>query len=206
MVFNVMNDMRYYERRASAERRRRIVRNVMADWLIILSPIVPHICEEMWYRLHGAESQNFISLQTLPVINAAFIDDRVEREEDYLVSLIDDIKEILKVARITPAKIYVYTAEDWKWELFRAISDLPDKDKIKEAMRLRKDKSTVEFVKRMMKSNVSYVELSEAEVLEREKAYLENEFGCELGINEEYDPKGKKRFAIPLKPAIYVAG
>jgi leucyl-tRNA synthetase len=206
MVFNVMNDIRYYERRASAERRRRIVRNVMADWLIILSPIVPHICEEMWCRLHGAESHNFISLQTLPVIKAAFIDDRVEREEDYLVSLMDDIKEILRVARIKPAKIYVYTAEEWKWELLRAITDLPDKDKIREAMRLRKDKSTVEFVKRMMKSNVNYFALGEGEVLEREKAYLENEFGCELGINEEYDPKGKKRFAIPLKPAIYVLG
>jgi leucyl-tRNA synthetase len=208
MVFNLMNDIRYYEHRGSQERRRRIVRNVIEDWLIMLSPIVPHICEEMWHKLdgHGTESHSFISLQTLPEIKEKFIDDRVEREEEYLVSLVEDIKEIMKIARIKPGKIYVYTAdaEKWKWEIFKMIKDLPDKDKIKEAMRLRKDKSTADFVKQLMKSNLGYFELKEKEILEREKEYLMKEFGCELVVNEEYDPKGKKKFAIPLKPAIYV--
>jgi len=143
-------------------------------------------------------------VQTLPKIKAEFIDDRVEHEEEYLVALIGDVNEILKIARIVPGKIYVYTAENWKWEIFRAIKDLQDKDKIKEAMKLRKDKSTVDFVKQMIKNNLGYFELGEADVLEREKEYLTTEFGCEILINDEYDPKGKKRFAIPLKPAIFV--
>jgi leucyl-tRNA synthetase len=186
MVFNLMNDVRYYEKRASTERRRRIVRNVMEDWLIILSPMVPHICEEIWHKLHGhggAEPHSFVSLQTLPAIKEEFIDDRVEREEEYLVSLIGDINEILKIARIRAGKIYVYTAEKWKWEIFRVIKDVPDKDKIKEAMKLRKDKSTVDFVKQLMKSNPDYFELIEEVVLEREKEYLTKEFGCEIGLN-----------------------
>jgi len=204
MVFNLMNDIRYYERRESEERRRRIVRNVMEDWLIILSPIVPHICEEIWHKLHNT----FISLQTLPGVKEALIDERVEKEEEYLLALIDDINEILKIAEIVPSKIYVYTAERWKWEIFKALEleDLPDKDKIKEAMKLRKDKNTVDFVKQLMRSNPVYFELGEEEILNREKEYLMREFGCEVGINEEYDPKGKKKFAIPLKPAIYVEG
>jgi leucyl-tRNA synthetase len=124
----------------------------------------------------------------------------------------------MKIARRTPTKIYVYTAEAWKWEIFRAIKDLPERGKIKEAMKLRKDKSTVDFVERVIK-NLSlkkkalpkkdytlYFELNEREILEREKAYLTKEFGCEIGINEEHDPKGKRKFAIPLKPAIYVEG
>jgi leucyl-tRNA synthetase len=74
----------------------------------------------------------------------------------------------------------------------------------------------VDFVKQVMK-NLSlkkkalpkkeytlYFELDEAEVLAREREYLTDAFGCEILINDEYDPKGKKRFAIPLKPAIYV--
>ncbi len=202
MIFNAMNDIRYYEQRQDKDRRKRIVRSVIEEWLIVLSPIVPHVCEEIWHKLH----ESFISVQTLPELNEAFIDDRVEREEEYLVSLIDDIKEILKVARLEPTKIYVYTAEDWKWGLFRAIKDLPDKDKIREAMKLRKDKSTVEFVKQVMKSKLDYFELGEPEVIEREKKYLAKEFGCEIGLNEEHDPKGKKRFAVPLKPAIFVDG
>ena len=206
LVFNLLNDIRYYERRESTEKRIRIIRNVIEDWLLILSPIVPHICEEMWHKLHDS----FISLQSLPKIQEAFIDDRVEREEEYLVSLIADIKEILKIARIVPTKIYVYTADEdmerWKWEIFKAIKDLPDKNKIKEAINLRKDKSTVDFVKRVTKSNLDYFELCEEEILEREKQYLMHEFGCEIGINEEHDPKGKSKLAIPLKPAIYVEG
>ncbi|MFZ2070199.1 MAG: leucine--tRNA ligase [Halobacteriota archaeon] len=217
MLFNAMNDIRYYEQRQDRDRRKRIVRNVMEDWLIVLSPIVPHICEEIWHKLLP-EAQSFVSLQTLPELKDVFIDDRVEREEEYLVVLIEDIKEIIKVARLKPAKIYVYTAEDWKWEIFRAIKDVPDKDIIRVAMQLRKDKSTVEFVKQMMK-NLSfkkkalpkkdytlYFELNESAILEREKQYLMREFGCEIVINDDYDPKGKKKFAIPLKPAIYVEG
>lgn len=116
------------------------------------------------------------------------------------------LHEIIKIARRKPTKICVYTAEAWKWEVFRALKDLPERDKIKEAMKLRKDKSTVDFVKRVTKSNLDYFELNEREILEREKAYLTKEFGCEIGINEEHDPKGKRKFAIPLKPAIYVEG
>jgi leucyl-tRNA synthetase len=73
-------------------------------------------------------------------------------------------------------------------------------------MKHRKDKSTVDFVKQLMKSNLSYFELKEEEILEREKQYLMREFGCQMVVNEEYDPKGKKKFAIPLKPAIYMEG
>ncbi|MHC1623010.1 MAG: leucine--tRNA ligase [Candidatus Methanospirareceae archaeon] len=205
-VFNLMNDVRYYEKRESVERRRRIVRNILDDWLILLSPLVPHICEELWHKRHDT----FISLQTLPAIKEEFIDEQVEREEDYVVSLVADIQEILKIARITPGKIYLYTAdaelENWKWALFKALKDVPDKDKIKEAMQIRKDKSTVDFVKQLLKSNLDYFELNETEILAREKGFLTKEFGCEIGLNEDYDPKGKRKFALPLKPAIYVEG
>ncbi|HUV03033.1 MAG TPA: leucine--tRNA ligase [Desulfobacteria bacterium] len=204
VVFNMMNDIKYYEKRESVERRRRIVRNVLDAWLIILSPLVPHICEELWHKRYDT----FISLQTLPAIKTELIDEHVEREEDYLVSLVDDIREILKIARITPTKIYLYTAdsgtEQWKWELFKALKDVPDREKIKEAMQIRKDKSTVNFVKLLLKSNLEYSEVREADTLERAKGYLQKEFGCAISINEDYDPKGKKKFAIPLKPAIYV--
>ena len=206
MVFNLMNDLRYYEKRASVERRQQIVRNVLDDWLIMLSPLVPHICEELWHKRHDS----FVSLEILPRIKTELVNDQVEREEDYLRALVEDIQEILKVARIEPRKIYLYSAdaasEQWKWELFRALKDVPEKEKIREAMQIRKDKSTLNFVKQLLKRNIEYAELDESAILARERAYLSREFGCEIGINEEYDPAGKRTFAIPLKPAIYVAG
>lgn len=206
VIFNLMNDVRYYEKRAGVERRKRIVRNVLDDWLIILTPLVPHICEELWHKRYDT----FISLQTLPKVKEELIDDQVEKEEEYMLSLVEDIHEILKVARIKPGKVYLYTAdsetEQWKWALFKALKDVPEREKIKEAMKIRKDKSTVDFVKQLMKSNQEYFDLNEADILKREIEYLTKEFGCEIGINEESDPKGKKKFALPLKPAIYVEG
>ncbi|MHC1635828.1 MAG: leucine--tRNA ligase, partial [Candidatus Methanospirareceae archaeon] len=82
MIFNMMNDIRYYEKRTEGDlgRRRRIVRNIMEDWLKILSPIVPHICEEIWHKLHDS----FISLERLPEVKEEFIDEGVEFEEEYL--------------------------------------------------------------------------------------------------------------------------
>ena len=215
MFFEMMNDIRYYEQRASVARRRRIVRNVMDAWLIILSPITPHICEEIWHKLHENKAKTFISLERLPAIKEELIDERVEREEEYLTSLVNDIKEILHVARLKPGKIYVYTAEKWKWDVLRAIKDVEDRDKIREAMKFRKDKTTAEFVKRAMKiltlrkasskeGASSYFELDEEAVLEREREYLMHVFGCEVEINGDYDPENKRRLAIPLKPAIYV--
>jgi leucyl-tRNA synthetase len=206
MVFNLMNDLRYYEKRASIERRQRIVRNVLDDWLIMLSPLVPHICEELWHKRHDS----FVSLEILPRIKTELVNAQMEREEDYLRALVADIQEILKVARIEPRKIYLYSAdaasEQWKWELFKALKDVPEKEKIREAMQIRKDKSTLNFVKQLLKSNIEYAELDESAILAREQAYLSREFGCEIGVNEEHDPTGKRTFAIPLKPAIYVAG
>ncbi len=202
MFFEMVNDVRYYEQRTNVARRRRIVRNVMDAWLIVLSPIIPHICEEIWHRL-GHEG--FISRAKLPEVRTELMDEREEREEEYLVSLVEDIKEILRVARIEhPERIYVYTAEPWKYEILRAIKDVPAKDKIRAAIQVRKDKTTVEFVKRVMKSNIEYSELDEDAILARERSYLERVFGCEVVINGEYDPGNKRQVAVPLKPAIYV--
>ncbi len=202
MFFEMVNDVRYYEQRTDVARRRRMVRNLMDAWLVVLSPIIPHICEEIWHRL-GHE--RFISLAKLPEVRTEFMDVRVEREEEYLISLVDDINEILHVARIErPKRIYVYTAEPWKYEILRAIKDVPARDKIKAAMQVRKDETTVEFVKRVMKSNIEYFELSEGAIMAREREYLERVFGCELVIDSEYDPGDKRRAALPLKPAIYV--
>ncbi len=207
MFFEAMNDIRYYEQRANVERRKRIVRNILDAWLLIISPIVPHICEELWHEL-GHEG--FISVARLPEdeLRGELIDARVEREEEYLVHLVADIKEILRVARIKPGRIYIYTAEPWKYEVLRAIRDVPDKDKIREAMKLRRDRTTAEFVKRVLKlkkgEEYQYHELNEEAVLAREREYLMQEFGCEVAINEDYDPGDKRKFAIPLKPALYV--
>ncbi|AGB04905.1 leucyl-tRNA synthetase [Aciduliprofundum sp. MAR08-339] len=201
MLIHFVNDIKYYERREGPERRRRMVRRILGDWLLILSPVIPHICEELWHRL-GHES--YISLETLPPIREDYIDDVVEAEEEYIRSILADIKEIVEVARIKPSKIYIYTAERWKWEIFNALKDSTPREAMKIAMRIRKGKETADFVKRLLKEHLEYREIDEIRVLKESSEYLQKETGAEIIINAEYDPKKKRRFSLPLKPAIYI--
>jgi len=71
-------------------------------------------------------------------------------------------------------------------------------------MKIRKDKSTVDFVKRLLKEKMRFVEIDENDTLRRQKILLEKLIDAEIRINSEYDPKNKRRFALPLKPAIYI--
>ncbi len=201
MLFHFMNDVKEYENFAGTERRKSIIRNIMDEWLLILSPVIPHICEEYWHRIGH---NTYISLENLPKIKEEYINEEIEAEKDYLDSVISDIEEIIKVAKIQPHKIYIYTAELWKWDIFRAIKDVSPKEAIKEAMKIRKDKSTVDFVKRLLKEKIRFVEIDENALLEREKQKIESILGAPIVINPDYDPKSKRKYALPLKPAIYI--
>ncbi len=201
MLFHFVNDIKKYEKRVGSERRKSVIRKVLEDWLLILSPVMPHICEEYWHRLGH---KDYISLQTLPNVKEEYINDTVEAEIGYVERVINDIKEIVEVAKIDVKKIYLYTADKWKWDVLRAINDVPPKDAIREAMKVRKGKETATLVKQLLKNKIKYVEIDEESVLERDKGYIEKAFNAEVVINSSYDPKNKRRFAIPMKPAIYV--
>ena len=201
MLFHFFNDLKEYEKFNGEERRRKIVRMFMEDWLLILSPVIPHIAEEFWHRL-GHE--NYISTEKFREIKEEMIDERLEKEMEYIKSVMADIEEIIKVAQIEPKKIYIYTAEPWKWGVFKVVNNVPRKHAIKEAMKVRKDKMVVDFVKKLLKESLEFIEMDEPAVLEREKWKIEKEFGAKVYINSQYDPKNKRRVALPLKPALYI--
>jgi len=201
MLFHFINDIKEYEKFSTSERRRKLIRVIMEDWLLILSPVIPHICEEYWHRI-GHDT--YISLEMLPEINEELINDTIEAERDYINTIIADIEEIKKVTKIEPKNIYIYTAESWKWEIFKAIKDVSPKDAIREAMKIRKDKSTVDFVKRLLREKMRYIEIDETHTLKRVEDSLQKMLNAKIHINSEYDPKGKRKYALPLKPAIYM--
>ena len=204
MIFHLSNDIRYYEKHVGEERRRKMVRKIMEDLLKILTPVIPHTAEELWHRMG---KNTYISLEKLSPPKKGYIDETLENEMEYVDSLIEDIREILSVAKIEPKKIYIYTAEPWKWEIYERIKDISPKNAIKEAMKIEVpvDKGEVaKFVKRILKEKRKFAKIDERKVLDREKEYIAREIGAEIEIDSDYDPKNKKTSAMPLKPAIYV--
>lgn len=233
MIFNMMNDIRYYEKRESRrldlglglEKRRRIVRNICEDWLKILSPIVPHICEELWHKLHP-DPDSFISLQKLPEIREEFINEELELEEEYLASIVEDINEIIKVTGLRPSKIVIYEASEWKRNAFSIICEcLEKKEGFKEIMPAlmknteikKKGKEVSGLAKRGIErvnekglKETMWINENEQKILKEGKEFLEKKFSCTFEIyNEDYvdekkDPQNRRKMTIPTRPSIFL--
>ncbi|WP_017980935.1 leucine--tRNA ligase [Methanocaldococcus villosus] len=197
------DDIKWYKKRGGDNRE------VLLEYLDVvvrlMAPFTPHICEEIW-EMMGREG--FVSLTKLPEVKEELINDEIELGEEYIKQLIEDIKEIINVAKIKPRRIYIYTADDWKYEVLRIIKENEGKT-VKEIMpiimkdeRFRKlGKEVAKLVNQLIKMKAEVID--EVKVLNEAKEFLEKEFNTEIIINGE-DKANKKRFAIPFKPAIYV--
>ncbi|MEM3811884.1 MAG: class I tRNA ligase family protein, partial [Thermoplasmata archaeon] len=199
IFFNFMIDIKYYEKRKGKESRRKIIRNIMEDWLISLSPVIPHICEEYWHKL-GYE--NFISLQLFPETNEKLINKNIEYEVEYVESVLSDIMHILELLKNRSNTVYIYTLNEAR----QHILDLALKEDRKILMSSLKNKEDILFANKLYSGNIlkSYRKIDEPELLKESSKYIENEIGLKLVINGDYDPKNKKNYALPNKPSIYI--
>ena len=154
-----------------------------------------------------------------------------EKDEigEYLLSgVTNDITEILKVTKIKPKKIHIYTAPRWKVDIFRKVIKQVEENKfnigatIKEAMSDPKMKTIAKEVsqyvgklqgeiKKLSETDKQryLIDFNEKEYLKQAKEYLENMFSCNIDVyssddKDIFDPQNKKRFAILLRPAIYI--
>ena len=83
----------------------------------MLSPFAPHIAEEMWEKLGNS---GMVSKSTWPKEEEQ-ADDTAIQSESLLSLVINDISNITKVTKITPKKIIIYTADNWKSKAYQKI-------------------------------------------------------------------------------------
>jgi len=187
------------------------------SWLKLLSPFIPHICEELWSKL----GEGFASSQRWPEVREELINPELETLEEYLDSVLEDIGEIRRVLKKKPALICLYVAAKWKLEVFRVASRNPDFKHLLEFASERgvPQKTAAEFVKGLLNlikltdpeklRRLASVQTSELEYLKRNLIYLERKTGATVRIFQEddaerYDPAGRASKAMPFKPAIHL--
>ncbi len=195
LFFNVLTDIKKYKKMGDYKPA---VRGIMEDWLIALSPIMPHTCEEYWSRI----KDGFVSLQSWP--KPVEIDKTVVAKANLVESLIEDVKNIVKVSKQSYSKLFVYTAQDWMYDV---LDKLASGKKLSEFIGEYEDKKAVaSFVKKAMKDRLvsKFAKFDEGQAIQEMKDYIEKETGLELHVNEEYDPMNKKKVAVPGKPGIYL--
>jgi leucyl-tRNA synthetase len=230
ILFSFESDLQWYLKRIQAKQRTDtsgILHKILSVRVAMLCPFAPHITEEMWERL-GNSGLASRSLWPQPDIQ---IDQKSIQTEDLLMSVVDDIKNILKITKLAnPQKIVLYTADSWKRKAYQKIVQnvvsgqtnigaiIKELIADKETENIKKDP---DFVKKVVsavlaeptelrKLKAEMEPIDEAQIIKMELSSLvRKEFGVELQTFSEsdssrYDPKNKAKTARPYKPALLI--
>ncbi len=230
ILFAFEGDLQWYLKRAKAKGRDDydgILHQIHSTRVAMLSPFAPHISEEMWEKLGNSE---MVSKSSWPAVDTGVIDAKAIQAEDLLKSIIDDIANILKVTKITPKKITIYTADSFKSKAYHSILEKVMNEQTNMGVIMKElianpetsdIKKNPDFVQKTIKdilSEPTEIRKTKLEVREfDEKQFVSDElisiakqdFGVDVAVFAEdddniYDPKGKARHARPFKPAILI--
>ena len=230
ILFAFEANLAWYLKRVKAKGRddyEGVLHQINSIRVKMLSPFAPHIAEEMWERLRNS---GLVSQSSWPEVATSIIDAESIQSEDLLKGIMDDIANILKVTKIKPKKIVIYTADAFKSNAYHSIlgkvmSGETNMGAIMKDLIADPETSDIkknpDFVQKTIKDILSEpVEIRKTKLEVKdfdEKQLISNElislaktdFGVEIDVFSEkdsniYDPKGKARHARPFKPAILI--
>jgi len=228
ILYSFEGDLAWYLKRTQAKERddiSSVLHEVNSIRVAMLSPFAPHIAEEMWQKLGKNE---MVSSSRWPEFSS--IDSTAILAEDLLKSTIEDISNILKVTRITPQKITLYTADSFKSRVYQVVlnkvmsgqtnmgivmKDLISNPETSEVKKMpdfvqKTIKDILSEPTEIRKTKLESKEFDEREFLSKEIVdFGRKEFGVEIQLfseNDEniHDPKNKAKHSRPFKPAILV--
>ena len=223
IFYEIPQDINWYLKRDGGNLK--VIERTVNAWLQLMTPITPHMTEELWNINHSS----LISTSIGPD-NSSFTKSINHLAGEKLISnLVDDIQEILKVASITPKRIFIYTAPVWKHnvlnkaimlskqsnsvnmgQLMKTIMSDPSlKDNAKLVSKYAG--KLIAEIKKFNEKDMQYylTEVNEMSYLNDAKSFFESIFSCNIAIfsgddHHIEDPNQKARFAEPRRPAIYV--
>jgi len=222
IFFECQKNIQWYLKRGGSNKK--LLDWFTQTWIKLMTPVTPHLAEELWHR----KEKSFVSTEAYPKFDGKEISEKDEIGEYLLSGVTEDISEILKVTKIKPKKIIIYTSASWKQDIYKKAIKLSDDGKLnvgvlmKEIMADPKMKTIAKQVSQftgklpgeLMKLNENdkkryQIEIKETDYLKKSKDYLKKVFSCDIEIYNAddkniYDPANKTRFAIPLRPAIYI--
>jgi leucyl-tRNA synthetase len=218
--FEMYNDMKWYLRRGGCNSE--TIRNALMVWISAMAPITPHVSEELW-SICGFKGM--VSEYEYP--EAAREDACAEFGETLIRDVISDISQIIKVTKMQPKRVIVYTTQSWKVKVMSMALDLVTSGKLdipsltkmcmsdplirehgKAASELAK-KLAVDMSRTSNDGRYALMQLNETEHLSSAAEFISSEIGTKVEVISAddpriYDPQGKSKAAIPGRPAIYL--
>lgn len=230
VLYSLEQDLQWYMKRAIAKGRDNIgstLRNLLELQIRLLAPFAPFTAEEAWERLCNKQSL----IETgWPTIQEEKIDYVAEESEFFISSLLTDLQNIIKVTKIAPTKITIYTSSGWKFKVYQMIlaNVLNGKTNFGEIMKqlivnpeTAKAKIDPKIVQKMIEDILStpldarhrrlkLVGFDEISAIQDAASMLSSEINkAQIVVYseedpEKQDPKSKAKSAKPFKPAIYI--
>lgn len=230
ILYSLEQDLQWYMKRAAAKGRGNVT-GTLGEFLDVqvrmLAPFAPFTAEEVWERMGKKQS---ITAAGWPATREDRIDPVAEESEFMISSLLADLQNIVKVTKMAPARIAIYTSTGWKVQVYRLIlaSILEGRTNFGEMMKqlianpeTAKAKTDPKLVQKIMEDILStplearsrrlHLEgFDEITAIRDAESLLSAEVNKALIVvySEEdpakYDPKSKSKSARPFKPAIYM--
>ena len=225
ILFNFEKNLIWYKKRVALKKRTDtsgIFYDILSNRVQLLAPFAPFVAEEMWQKL-----KNTASVFTSSWPTSERFDSRDSYAEDLLRDIVADIEKILRVTKIKPKQIILYTASPLKYNVYKEVLSMTLKHILpKDIMKtLFNDlkfvdiKKDPDFVKKTTSEIFSkspeqvYLEntinVDEKKMLQTQLESFEDEYNAKILVYCEsdkgiHDPNDKARFARPHKPAIFV--
>ncbi|MEM2760286.1 MAG: leucine--tRNA ligase [Nitrososphaerales archaeon] len=231
ILYSMDQDIQWYLKRVKAKERpdesiSGVMRHVLDARVRMLAPFAPFMSEEMWEMLGNGRS---IMLSEWPKVDVSRIDYAADESEILIMKLIDDVQNIVKVTKIRPKKVFIYTAARWKWTVYAKIllAIINGETNFGAIMKMlvsdpttSKIKQFPDMVKRIVEDILSdtldsrkrKVELGpfdESKIVSDANRLFAKEFDVEILVYNEndagiVDPKERAKTARPYKPALYI--
>jgi leucyl-tRNA synthetase len=236
ILYLLDQDLQWYRKRITAKNRDdSLIALTLAIFLDnrirMLAPFAPFISEEVWEIIGG--KYDSIIFAGWPIVDEDKKDPIAEESEQLIINLISDLQNILRVTKISPTKIIIYTSAQWKQEIYQKILEyilLENKTNFGDIMKqLVKDPETAKarndpkLIRNMIDDILSdpiearnrrlkLTVFDEIFPLNDAKKLLSIESGnsqAEIIVHSEdeiqkYDPREKSKYSRPFKPAIYI--
>jgi leucyl-tRNA synthetase len=229
-LYSLDRDLQWYMKRATARKRENITA-MLSEFLNVqlrmLAPFAPFTAEEVWELLGNRQS---LTSARWPVLEEKKIDTVAEESEFLISNLLADIQNIVKVTKITPRRIVIYTSAVWKEQIYKAIlaNILNGTINFGQIMKqlianpeTANAKRDPKIVQKMMEDILSaplearnrrlkLTGFNEVTTIQDAQSLLSNETSkAEIVVYSEddlakYDPKLRAKSARPFKPAIYI--
>jgi leucyl-tRNA synthetase len=185
-----------------------VLRSAVEAMTLMLAPVAPHICEEIWEK---TGHKKFIVQASWPVYDEKCCDEELEVEENLIGGTIEDVKEILKVARIEkPSRIILFVAPIWKYKILEE-SLKSREDLIKRVMMdpevKKQSKAAADYAQKLLKNPRHQViaQGKEFQTLVEARDFLAKELGAEVEVLKAEESKQEKaKVAEPLKPGVLI--